>query len=118
MTVVEQPGELGDLRAVALDEQRAALRVEPEREQRRRHLAGARAQDVGVVGARQRVVVDDAVDRLVLVLEPDVVADRAQVVAEVDDPGRLDAREDPRLADGRRERRGGRSHVGRHRSGV
>ena len=37
------------------------------------------------MGARQRVVVDDAVDRLVLVLEPDVVADRAQVVAEVDD---------------------------------
>ena len=54
----------------------------------------------GVVGARQRVVVDDAVDRLVLVLEHHVVADRAQVVAEVDEPGRLDAREDPRSRGG------------------
>ena len=52
------------------------------------------------MGARQRVVVDDAVDRLVLVLEPDVVADRAQVVAEVDDPGRLDPGEDPRSPTG------------------
>ena len=74
----EQPGELGVLRAVALDEQRAALRVEPEGEQRGGHLARPRPQDAAVVGARQRVVVDDAVDRLVLGLEPDVVADRAR----------------------------------------
>ena len=54
--------------------------------------------------ARQRVVVDDAVDRLVLLGERDVVPDRAQVVAEMDDPGRLDAGEDPgRRARGRSE---------------
>src|SRR4029078_13381374 len=46
--------------------------------------------------ARQSVVVDDAVDRLVLGLERDIVPDRSQVVAEMDDPRRLDAREDPR----------------------
>ena len=67
------------------------LGIEPEGEQRRRHLARPLAQHVAVVRARQRVVVDDAVDRLVLGLEPDVVADRAEVVAEVDDARRLDA---------------------------
>ena len=81
---------------VALDEQRAALRVQAEGQQRRRHLAGPGPQQDRIVGARQGVVVDDAVDRLVLPLQPDVVADRAQVVAEVDDPGRLDAGEDAR----------------------
>ena len=74
----QQPGELGVLRPVALDEQRAALRVEAEGQQRGGHLARPRPQEDGVVRARQRVVVDDAVDRLVLALERDVVPDRAR----------------------------------------
>ena len=98
----EQPGELGVLGPVALDEERAALRVEAEREQRRGHVARPRAQDVGIVRRRQGVVVDDAVDRLVLVLERDVVADRAEVVAEVGDARRLDAAEGPRAVAARR----------------
>ena len=110
----QQPRQFGVLGPVALDEQRAALGVEPEGEQRGRHLPGPTAQQRGVVGAGQRVVVDDAVDRLVLVLEAHVVADRAQVVAEVDDPGRLDPGEDARLRGGRGERSGRRGHVGRH----
>ncbi len=42
----EQPGELGDLRPVALDEQRAVIGIEAERQQRRGHLARPRPQDV------------------------------------------------------------------------
>ena len=99
---------------VALDEQRAALRVEAQGEQRGGHLARPLAQDGRVVRARQRVVVDDAVDRLVLVLQPDVVADRAEVVAEVGDAGRLDAGEDARRRLGRGQRRGRRGELGRH----
>ena len=114
----EQPGELGHLGPVALDEERALVGIETEGQQRGGHLAGSRAQDVGVVRARQRVVVDDAVDRLVLGLEPDVVADGAQVVAEMDDPGRLDAREDARSGGRRFERREGRCQLGRHGSRV
>ena len=103
----QQPGKLCVLGAMALDEQRAAVRIQPEGEQRRGHLAGPAAQHVGIVKARQGVVVDDAVDRLELGLERDVVANRAEIVAEVDDPGRLDAAEDapPRG----RSRRGGRN---------
>ena len=66
----------------------------PRREERRGHLQRPLPQQDGIVAARQGVVVDDAVDRLVLPLERDVVPDRAEVVAEVDDAGRLDAAED------------------------
>ncbi len=83
------------LGAVALDEQRAAVRVQPEGQQRRRHLAGLPSESIAVMEAGQGVVVDDAVDRLELLLERDVVADRPEIVPEVDDPGRLDAAEDP-----------------------
>ena len=68
----------------------------------------------GIVGARQGVVVDDAVDRLVLPLERDVVADRPEVVAEVDDARRLDAAEDARPLGRGARRRGGGSHVEGH----
>ena len=43
---------------------------------------------------RQGVVVHDAVDRVVRLLHRDVVAEGAQVVADVRQPGRLDAAED------------------------
>ncbi len=114
----QQPGQLGVLGPVALDEQRAVLGIEPEGQQRGRHLAGPGAEELRVVGARQRVVVDDAVDRLVLELEPDVVPDRAEVVAEVDDPRRLDPAEDPRPGRGRGDRRRRGGELGRHRPRV
>ena len=90
----QEPGQLCVLRTVALDEERAPVGIQPEREQSRRHLAGLRPEQLRVMRARERVVVDDAVDRLVLGLERDVVSDRPEVVAEMKDPRRLDARED------------------------
>jgi len=42
----------------------------------------------------RRVVVDDAIDRVAVLLERDVVAERAQVIAQVRQAGRLDAGED------------------------
>ena len=106
------------LRPVALDEQGAAVRVEPEGEQGGGHFAGPCPEHVGVVRARQGVVVDDAVDRLVLGLQAHVVADRAEVVAEVDGPGRLDPGEDPRALGRRGDRRRGGGELGRHGSRV
>src|SRR4029078_5092938 len=52
------------------------------------------------------------------VLEHHVVPDRAEVVAQVDDPGRLDAREDPGPLRGRRGRGRRRGGVDGHGSGV
>ena len=68
---------------VALAEEDAALGVEPRGEQDRRRVEHALAQLRGVVGDGDRVQVDDAVDRLAAVLPLDVLADRADVVAEV-----------------------------------
>ena len=91
----EQPGELGVLAHVGLAEEDAALGVEAGGEQDRGRVVDALAQLGRVVGDRDRVQVDDAVDRRVAaVLALDVLADRADVVAEVLAAGRLDAAED------------------------
>jgi hypothetical protein len=90
---------------VTLDEERAALRVETEREEGGGHVARSLAEEIRIVAAREGVVVDDAVDRIELVLEPDVVPDRAEVVAEMGDAGRLDAAERANARGGRHRRR-------------
>ena len=59
----EQPGELGVLADVGLAEEDAALGVEPGGEQDRGRVVEALAQLGRVVGDRDRVQVDDAVDR-------------------------------------------------------
>ena len=45
----EQPGQLGDLGTMALDEQRAAFRIEAEGQERGGHLARPRPQQVRIV---------------------------------------------------------------------
>ncbi len=93
----EQPGQLGVLADVGLAEEDAALGVEAGGEQDRGRVVEALAQLGRVVGDRDRVQVDDAEDRRVAaVLALDVLADRADVVAEVLAAGRLDAGEDAR----------------------
>ena len=76
---------------MALHEQGAALRIQAEGQEGGGHLAGLAPHPVRVVGAGEGVVVDDAVDRLDLVLEPNVIPDGAEVVADVRGAGRLDA---------------------------
>ena len=86
---------------VALAEEHAAIGIEPGGEQRRGRVVDPLAQLRGVVGDGDRMQVDDAVDRVLpgpgveLVLPDHVLANRADVVAEVLAPGRLDAAEDP-----------------------
>ena len=62
---LEHPGQLGVRRHVALHEQRAALRVEPGREQLRGRDLGTPAQQLRVVVDGDRVQVDDAVEGVV-----------------------------------------------------
>ena len=90
---LEQPVETRMLGDVALHEDRADVGVEPARHEHRGHREGLGPQLAGVVGERERVEVDDAVVRLVLVLVDRPVPDRAQVVADVGVTARLDARE-------------------------
>ncbi len=80
---------------VGLAEEDAALGVEPGGEQDRGRVVDVGPQRRRVPGNGDRVQVDDAVDRRVaLVLHVHVLADRADVVAEVLAPGGLDAAED------------------------
>ena len=91
----EQPAELGVLAHVGLAEEDRLRRIDPGSEQDRGRVVEALAELGRVVGDRDRVEVDDAIDRVAAVLSLDVLADRADVVAEVLAAGRLDAAEDP-----------------------
>ena len=88
---VEHPRELGVLGHHRLQEQQRPLGVDAEREQVDDHLVDPARHVLGRVRLRDRVVVDDAIDRaLVLVLQCDPVTNRTQVVAEVKLARRLD----------------------------
>ena len=94
---VEDPGELGVLRHVALDEQGAALRVEAGGQEEHRRTARRRREVRRIVRKGHRVEVDHAVKgrvgRRAVALGVDPLAHGAEVVAEVDLSGRLDSRE-------------------------
>ena len=91
----EQPGGLGVRDDVALREHGRPVGVEPRREQHRGAGERVLPQLLGLEVGRDRVQVDDAEERLALVLQRDVVPDRADVVAEMLRACGLDAAEDP-----------------------
>ena len=93
MTVVKQPGQLGRLGHVRLDEERRLLGVEAQRQHGDDHVEGVAAELLGVADAGQRVVVGDEVVGVVLALEVDELPERAEVVADVQGTRRLDSRQ-------------------------
>ncbi len=80
---------------VALHEDGRHVGVEADGVQRRRQLQRLATDHAGFLGHRQGVQVDDAVEGVARVLADHPVPQRAQVVAEVDLAGGLDARQDP-----------------------
>jgi hypothetical protein len=106
----QQPAQLGVLMDVGLAEQDAAVGVEPGSEHDRGGVVHALAKLGRVVGHRDRVQVDDAVDGIAAVLPLDVLTDGPDVVAQVLPPGGLDPREDahaqrvPRVPEAERQR--------------
>ena len=80
----QQPAQLAHLRHVGLHEQRRLVRIEPERQQVERGVERALPQLRRIADRRQRVQVGDEVERLLVVLQGDVLADRAEVVAPVE----------------------------------
>ena len=89
----EQPRRLGVRRHVALQEERAAVRVETDRVEERRQVERAVVQVARVVLDGDRVQVDDAEERVALLLGRDVLAHAADVVADVLGARWLDAGE-------------------------
>ncbi len=78
----------------ALVEDDAMLRVDSGGDVGCRHLARRMAQFERVLRQGQRVQVDDAEDAFAVVLQCDPVADRAEIIAEMQVAGRLDAGKD------------------------
>ncbi|MDH6549194.1 hypothetical protein M2162_003291 [Streptomyces sp. SAI-041] len=81
---VHDPGELGVLGDVALDEEGAALRVESRGEELGGGQTGVGRELLRVLRNRDRVQVDDHVERVVRLLQGHPLADGAEVVAEVE----------------------------------
>ena len=90
---LHHPRQLAVLDDVALHEHGGDVGVEPDGEQHRRQLRRALADHARLLGDGEGVEVDDPVERVGLVLAGDPVPQRAQVVAQMDVAGRLDARE-------------------------
>ncbi len=95
VTAESSQARLGVGRDVALREHRRPVGVEARREQHREQVERAVVEVARVVLHRDRVQVDDAEERLALLLRLRVLAEPADVVAEVLVARRLDAREDP-----------------------
>ena len=90
---VEEPRELGVLRDVRLNEQRAAVRLQSARDEGDGQVQHPPVQLLGLVGDRDGVEVHDAVDALVALRQLHPVLDRPEVVPQVDVSGRLNAAE-------------------------
>ena len=92
---VQDPGQLGVLRHLGLDEQRALFDVDAAGNVLRGRDPGAVGQFGGILRNGDRVQVRDEEDGVVLVLHPDPVHEGAEVVAQVQGVGRgLHAGED------------------------
>ena len=87
----QDPSELGVARDHALVEDDAALGVDTGGNVGRGNLAGARRELCGLGHDRERMQVDDAVDAVEVLLQLHPVTHRAQVVAEMEIAGGLDA---------------------------
>jgi hypothetical protein len=90
---IEHPGELGVLGDAALVEDRVLLRVDAAGEERRGDLARRATQRRRVVRHRHRVQVDDAIEAGMGLLHLDEALQRAEIVAQMQIPGRLYAGE-------------------------
>ena len=88
----QDPAELGHLGHVRLQEQRGPIRIEPQGQQIERRVERVAPQLRGIADRCQGMQVGDEVEgRFGLILQVDVLADRAEVVAPMETPGGLDA---------------------------
>src|SRR5262245_54422952 len=99
----QQPGGLRVCLNMALDEDGRTVRVEAGREQPGGDGQCRLAEDLRLERRRDRVQVDDAEERVALLLRGDVLPEPAAVVAERLVPGGADAGEDPHSVDYRRD---------------
>ena len=94
---VEHPGELGVRRHHRLVEDDLLPAVDAGGQEGRGDLARLAGQQLGILRLGDGVQVDHAIEAFVVVLQAREVADRAEIVAEVEIAGRLHAGQDAAL---------------------
>ena len=90
----EHPAHLCVCGDVALDKDEALLGIKPAREQKGKRLTARLAPHGGLVVDRQRVQIGDEVVAVVFLLQLPPVLHRAEIVAEGECTGGLDAAQD------------------------
>jgi len=91
---IQDPTEFGVLGHARLDEQDRALRIDPACKEISCHLQRTLGQNLGIVVLSNGVVVHNAEEATVLVLQSHPVPNGPKVVAQVQFTGRLDATKD------------------------
>ena len=81
---------------MTLHEDRRHVGIETDGEERGRQFQSVASEHPGRIGDRQSVQIDDAVERITFVLAGDPVAQRPEIVAEMDVARRLNAGQDAR----------------------
>ena len=81
---------------MALHEDGGHVGVETDREEGRSQFEGAGAQNAGAVGHGEGMQVDDAMKSVAFMLANDPIAQGAKIIAQMDDTGGLDTRQDAR----------------------
>ena len=90
---IEDPGELGVARHLALIEDDVRLRIDARGDERGRHLAGVAGELVGVLEHGDGVQIDHAIEAVMLGLKRHELGDGAEIIAEMQIAGRLHAGE-------------------------
>jgi len=93
-TAGQNPGQLGVLGHVRLDEEVGLLGIDAAGQKVQGSVLDASGHFPGFIGHRQGVVVHDRVEALSFALHPDPVEDGPGVVADMDGPGGLDSGKD------------------------
>ena len=79
----QDPGQLADLRHIALAPEDCSRGIQSEGEEDRRHIVGPSSHLLFVMQACERVIIRDEVEGLVLVLQRNRRPNHAQIVSEV-----------------------------------
>ena len=87
----ENPGQLGDLWHIALPEEGGFVWIQSASEEIEGHTPAILAQNGGFADAGERVIVCDEVKGFAFILERDRRSHHAEVVADVQNAGRLNA---------------------------
>src|SRR5262245_36371470 len=91
---IEYPGELRMSRRLTLIEDGVLTRIDSGGDESRRNLPRLLLQLLWILPGRNRMHIDDAVDAVETVLQLNPVPDGAEIIAEMEICGGLDARED------------------------